>query len=141
MSVVVGSATAWHGGADVHAVEFVLALAGVVALHAGGNLANDYYDHLSGNDAANLHYGPFSGGSRMIQDGIIPAGRILAASVVSLAIGVSCAAALFVMIGGWWIPALAAAGFVAAVFYVESHVRLGARGSGKQSWDSYSARA
>ena len=34
---------------------FVLALVAIVFLHSGANLANDYFDHLSGNDQANIN--------------------------------------------------------------------------------------
>lgn len=48
-----------------------LALGGVAACHAGSNLVNDYYDHLSTNDDINEYRSPFNGGSGCIQEGIV----------------------------------------------------------------------
>lgn len=48
-----------------------LALVGVMACHAGSNMINDYYDHLSGNDDINEHRSPFNGGSGCIQQGMV----------------------------------------------------------------------
>ena len=40
--------------------------------HAGANVINDYYDAISGCDAANVdRIFPFTGGSRFIQDGVL----------------------------------------------------------------------
>ncbi len=61
-------------------------LTGAMAAHAATNLLNDYGDHLSGNDLANLTPGPFNGGSRVIQDGLLPPWQILAAAIVGFLI-------------------------------------------------------
>ena len=50
-------------------------------------MANDYFDHLSGCDEANPDPTPFSGGSRMIQNGLITPKRILYAALITFAIG------------------------------------------------------
>lgn len=61
-------------------VSLPLALAtvfGALAAHAGINVLNDYYDHLNGGDACNDNrLFPFSGGSRVIQNGVLSARRM-----------------------------------------------------------------
>ena len=131
MSVVVGSAAAWAAGAPVDVPAFILALIGVVALHAGGNLANDYYDHLSGNDEANVHFGPFSGGSRMIQNGLVPAASILRAAFGAFAVALLCAVVIWVPRSGWQIPVLGFAGLAAGFFYTAPSCKLAYRGAGE----------
>ena len=52
---------------------FLLALLGASFFHLGTNVMNDYFDHTSGVDEANLTPTPFAGGSRLIQRGLIEA--------------------------------------------------------------------
>ncbi len=40
-------------------------------MHLGLNMANDIFDDASGADAANVTPTPFSGGSRVIQYGLV----------------------------------------------------------------------
>ena len=49
---------------------FLIVLLGVSALHLGSNLTNDYYD-ARGSDPINIRLTPFSGGSRVLQNGEI----------------------------------------------------------------------
>ncbi|MBN1556614.1 MAG: hypothetical protein JW951_00550, partial [Lentisphaerae bacterium] len=78
IAVLVGTALARYetGAADWGAAG--LLLAAVLLIHAGGNTANDYFDHRSGNDAANTRFvRPFTGGSRMIQRGLLAPREVL----------------------------------------------------------------
>ena len=69
---------------------FALSLAAGVSIHLGANIANDYFDHKSGNDEINKDYiRPFSGGSRMIQKGLLSPSEVLLGSLVFFALGVS----------------------------------------------------
>lgn len=68
---------------------FWLALFGAFLAQAGTNLANDYGDHVTGNDALNEVPSPFSGGSRVIQSGLLAPWQILTASLLTFA---ACAA-------------------------------------------------
>jgi 1,4-dihydroxy-2-naphthoate octaprenyltransferase len=63
-------------------VIFVWALVGAVLAAAGTNLINDYGDHSSGADDQNqAGANPFTGGSRMIQLGLLAPWKVLAASI------------------------------------------------------------
>lgn len=87
--IALGSIIAWHDTGSFVWFKFLLAMLGAVLIHMGTNLANDYFDHLEGCDEANLSPTPFSGGSRVIQDGLIPAKKILFVSLCSFIIGAS----------------------------------------------------
>src|SRR5918996_3092936 len=74
----------------------ILALVGGSAIHLGLNVANDVADATSGADDANVNPTMFSGGSRMIQYGLVSlktmAWTSIALYVVGLAIGLFLAA-------------------------------------------------
>lgn len=82
-----GSIIAWHNTGGFIWLKFWLVLFGASLIHIGTNLANDYFDHLSGADIANAHPTPFSGGSRMIQDGLIEPKKILYVALSAFILG------------------------------------------------------
>ena len=63
----------------------LITIFGIGSLHLAANLLNDYYD-ARGSDPINLRVTPFSGGSRVIQNGEIGAGTILAMSIFFLSL-------------------------------------------------------
>ena len=63
---------------------WLLALVAGCAVHLGLNMANDIFDDASGADAANVTPTPFSGGSRVIQYGLVSRQRDDRASCVAL---------------------------------------------------------
>ena len=67
--VLVGASLAYRMG-RFNLLGLIIALVIVIAAHAGANLLNDYYDAL-GSDPLNESPTPFSGGSRLIQTGIL----------------------------------------------------------------------
>ena len=85
---LVGASLAWREGV-LHAGYLLLTLLGIVCINAGLNMSNDYFDHLSGNDENNPHLTPFSGGSRVIQDGILAPRLVLAGSLAFYLAGVA----------------------------------------------------
>jgi len=59
-----------------------------MSVHAGTNIANDYFDHLSGNDPVNVEFvSPFTGGSRLIQEGLLSPREVLTESLFFFALG------------------------------------------------------
>lgn len=86
-SVLVGTAIAWYEG-FFHLGYFLLTLAGIIIINAGLNMGNDYFDHRSGNDEANKHPTPFSGGSRTIQEGVLSARQVLVWSLLLYLVGI-----------------------------------------------------
>jgi len=71
LPVGLGLAGARHAGASIDAGLSVLTLLTAGLLHAGINVINDVVDARNGTDAINVdRVPPFTGGSRMIQDGV-----------------------------------------------------------------------
>ena len=129
--VLVGTAAAFYHSGSIDWLRALLALLAITALHAGANLANDYYDHLSGNDEINLTRAwPFTGGSRFIQEGWARPREILAASLISIAFG-ALIGLYFVSLLGWPILLLGLFGAATGFFYTASPLRLGYRGLGE----------
>lgn len=56
--VMLGTAIAWQEG-SFHGGYFALALLGALCIQVGLDMSNDYFDHLSGNDAINQELTPF----------------------------------------------------------------------------------
>jgi len=87
-AILLGSFFAYHETGSFNILHFVLALLGACFFHIATNVANDYYDYKSGNDAANRSAtSPFSGGSRMVLDGLVKPGQALAVSLTFAALG------------------------------------------------------
>ena len=128
--VVIGTAIAFYDTGLFNLNYFLLTMAGMIFIHAGINLSNDYFDHKSGADEMNKTPTPFSGGSRVIQDGLIPADKILTVSLLSLIIG-SVIGFYFYMILGNAILFFAAAGIFIGFFYTAPPFKLGYHGLGE----------
>ncbi len=86
--VVLGSVMAWSHTARFDWPLFFLTLIGAVAIHAGSNVMNDYYDHKSGNDGANTEFvSPFTGGSRMIPEGRLTPREVFVEGIICYVLG------------------------------------------------------
>jgi 1,4-dihydroxy-2-naphthoate octaprenyltransferase len=102
-----------------------LALVGAVAIHAGTNYVNDYYDHVKGADSA-TSLGP----AGFIQRGVVPAKGVLIAGVASFALGASigiwlCAAS------DWSLLWLGVASLLAGFLYTGAPIHLAYIGLGE----------
>lgn len=129
--IAVGTALAFYDGLGIHWPHALLALIALTALHACANLANDYYDHLSGNDAANTTYAtPFTGGSRVIQLGLVEPWEMLLAALLAMGLGAAIGLYL-VWATGWPVLALGVVGGLTGFFYTAPPFRLGYRGAGE----------
>jgi 1,4-dihydroxy-2-naphthoate octaprenyltransferase len=129
--ILLGSVIAWARGEPFHWGLFFLTLLGGLLLHAGANMINDYMDHLRGTDAVNVEFvRPFTGGSRMIQEGLLTPRQILTASVLCLALG-SVVGLYLASVRGWAILLIGAIGLFSAVFYVTPGFSLSAIGVGE----------
>ena len=108
---------------------FCLNLVGVAGLHLGANLINDYYDSF-GSDPLNIHFTPFSGGSRVIQDLKLEADTVKSLAYFLLAVGVVCGLAL-IYAGRYWVAVFGFLGLLAGFFYSASPVQLMSLGLGE----------
>jgi 1,4-dihydroxy-2-naphthoate octaprenyltransferase len=120
--VLLGACFAWSEGA-FHWGFFLLTLVGAVCLQVGSNMSNDYFDHLAGNDAINRELTPFSGGSRVIQDGTLGARQVLIVSAVCYLIGAAIGVYL-AWTRGWPVLWLGLIGVSLAFFHNAPPVRL-----------------
>ncbi len=129
--VLVGSALGYAVAGTFNWPLFLLALFAAMALHSGANIANDYFDHISGNDWANKNVTPFSGGRRFIQEGILSPRATLLASLFCLALGAMLGAIILLITQSIFILAIGLIGLVGGFFYTAPPVKLGYRGIGE----------
>jgi 1,4-dihydroxy-2-naphthoate polyprenyltransferase len=106
-------------------VAFLLCLGGGVALQAGTNLVNDYYDHQLGAD----HSGSL-GPSRVIQEGWLSPQTVLLAGIAFFVAGGVAGFALVAM-AGWPILVLGLIGVPLAYGYTAPPLKLAYRGLGE----------
>lgn len=123
--VSLGSIIAWHDAGNFLWLRFWLTMAGALLIHTGTNLANDYFDHVSGCDAANPNPTPFSGGSRVIQDGLIAPKKILYVSLVSFILGAVIGLYLNYLCAGNVILTIGIIGVCLGFFYTIKSFRIG----------------
>ncbi len=129
--VVLGASVAWSETGVFSLGLFVLTLVAGVCLHAGTNVANDYFDHKSRDDEINVEFvRPFSGGSRMIQRGLLTPRAVLIQALVLFAAGGAIGAYL-VATRGLVILALGVVGAFCGFFYTAPPVNIAARGIGE----------
>ncbi len=123
--VTLGAIIAWHDTGNFLWLRFWLALCGALLIHFGTNLANDYFDHLSGCDEANPNPTPFSGGSRVIQKGLLAPKKILSASLAAFILGGLVGLYLNYLSGQNVILILGIIGIFLGFFYTARPLRIG----------------
>ncbi|MDQ3878667.1 MAG: prenyltransferase [Actinomycetota bacterium] len=108
----------------------VLALMGACAIHLGLNVLNDVSDATSGADEANVNPTMYSGGSRVIQYGLVSlrAMRVTAACLYAVGIGIGLYLVATRGIELLWIGLI---GVFLSVFYTAPPLRLVHRGLGE----------
>jgi 1,4-dihydroxy-2-naphthoate octaprenyltransferase len=123
--VALGSIVAWYDTDKFIWMRFWLAMLGAILIHIGTNLANDYFDHLSGCDKANPNPTPFSGGSRVIQEGLLSPRHILFVSLAAFISGSAIGLYLNYLCGGNVILLLGILGVSLGFFYTAKPLRIG----------------
>ncbi len=121
--VLVGTAIAAQE--EFHPLLFVLALAGSIAIHAGTNLVNDYFDHIKGTDNEDS-----LGQSGVIQRGLLSARSVLVGGIITFAAGAAIGLVIAALTG-WPVLALGIASVLAGYFYTASPFSLAYRGLGE----------
>ncbi len=129
--VLFGYLLSWHDTSVFIWQRLLLTLIGAVCIHAGTNLANDYFDYLTGCDEANPTPTPFSGGSRVIQNGQIAPQKILYASLLFFALGSAIGLYLNYICGGNVILILGIIGVFLGFFYSAQPFKIGYGGLGE----------
>jgi len=121
--VLVGSAVAFAEG-YFSAGLFLATLAASVAIHAGVNLVNDYYDHIRGVDTT-ASIGP----SGVIQSGMLSARTVLIGGLVLFAAS-AVPGVWLIAVRGWIILLLGALSVAAGYAYTGGPLPLGYVGLG-----------
>lgn len=84
--VILGTIIAWKKTGVIYWDYFWLTLVAALFLNGGINVANDYFDHKSGNDEINKEFiRPFTGGSRLIQKKMLSPKEVLIESILCFA--------------------------------------------------------
>ena len=129
--VLVGSALGFAVAGTFNSTLFLLALFGTMALHAGANIVNDYFDSASGNDWANRNVTPFSGGRQFIQQGILSSKATLLTGISCFVLGGVLGIIILMLTHSVFILILGLAGILGGFFYTAPPVKLGYRGIGE----------
>jgi len=125
--VLVGSCLGYATAGAFSPHLFILALLAIMALHAGANMANDYFDHTSRNDWVNQNPTPFSGGRRYIQQGIFSPRATLLTALFFLIAGAAIGIVIFLLTQSVFILILGLVGLLGGFFYTAPPVQLGYR--------------
>lgn len=134
VACVLGTATAAACGCGLDLPLALGATALAVLAHAAGNVLNDLHDARNGADAANASgIFPFTGGSRLIQRGVVNERQTADLAKALLLFLVPAGLLLAVKAGGGMLVLLGAAGLVLAWAYSAPPLKLMSRGLGELS--------
>lgn len=128
--ILLGIAIAAKDGHFVWGLAILTVIAGA-AVHIGLNVANDIFDTLSGADEINVNATQFSGGSRVLQYGLVSLSGMIAISAGAYAVGLGIGIALVIMRGTLELLWLGMAGTLISIFYTAPPLRLVSRGLGE----------
>ncbi len=129
--ILLGTAIAWFATGTLYWGFFLLTLLAGLSIHIGTNVINDYSDHKSGNDEVNTEFvRPFSGGSRVIQLGLLSPLEVLSGSLLFFLLS-----ALIGFYLAWTrgplILILGAIGVISGMFYTGGPFNWAKRGIGE----------
>jgi 1,4-dihydroxy-2-naphthoate octaprenyltransferase len=123
---VFGAVYAHYTGVPFNWLLFALTFIGTALTNAGLNMTNDYFDHRSGDDYLTPAT-PVSGGSKVIQEGLLPPRQVLTAAVMCLVGAAGIVLYLNFVTGGRVLLAVGAVGMFIAWFYTAPPFKLGHR--------------
>jgi len=130
-SIVLGGLLALYHVGKFDPILFLLTLIGTVAAHLGLNLMNDYYDYRMGVDQVNKEgVFPFTGGSRVLQMGLLSPLEVFFTSIFMISLSVAIAVYLTLVVSPL-VLAVAALGFAIIFAYHVPPLRLVDRGLGE----------
>jgi len=131
LAAFTGTSLGWYAAGRLDAIAALLALLTIALLHAASNVLNDVYDELNGADRMNTQrIFPYTGGSRLIQNGVLNVSQmrnwglvlLLMATLLGLWLGIY---------RGTTVILLGLAGIGLGIMYSAPPVQLSARGLGE----------
>lgn len=129
--VILGALIAFNTHGFFDWFYFLLTLVGMVFLHAGTNVANDYFDYKSGTDNINKEFiRPFSGGSRIIQSGLLSPKSVLTGALIFFLVG-SMLGIYLALVRGLMILYIGLIGVISGFFYTAPPFRFAHKGIGE----------
>jgi len=131
MPVIAATAAAWRAQGSLHGGFAALTLLGMALIHAGANMANDYFDYRSGADPTNRAATPFSGGSKVIIEGMLSPRAVLVAALGCLGAGAACGIVLWLATPGHTVLIIGLLGVAIAWCYTGPPLRLAHHGLGE----------
>jgi 1,4-dihydroxy-2-naphthoate octaprenyltransferase len=131
VACVLGLATARVSGVELQVLKALVTVVLAVLLHAAANVLNDYHDALNGADEANNQgLFPFTGGARLIQNGLVSVQQTRQLALALLWFLVPCGVMLAV-VSGVGLFALGLAGVFLAWAYSAPPLALMKHGLGE----------
>ncbi|HEX3409053.1 MAG TPA: 1,4-dihydroxy-2-naphthoate octaprenyltransferase [Candidatus Binataceae bacterium] len=129
MCVSVGTFTALYTAGVFSPWKYLLAAVSAMALQAGANMVNDYYDFVSGTDSPDWQSPENFGPGLVIQRGLLEPPAVFQGGIVSFVIGVALGLVL-AHLCGWPILVLGLIGVFGSYFYTGAPLSLAYRGLG-----------
>jgi 1,4-dihydroxy-2-naphthoate polyprenyltransferase len=118
-----------HGSFDL--VSALLTIVGASLVQLGINVSNDVFDTLQGADDANVTPTQFSGGSRVLQYGLVTFRQMATLGAALFAAGAVVGLLLLAMRGSAALLAIGLIGFVVGIGYTAPPLKLVYRGLGE----------
>jgi 1,4-dihydroxy-2-naphthoate octaprenyltransferase len=129
MCVSVGTFTALYRTGAFSPWRYLLAAIAAMALQAGANMVNDYYDFVSGTDSPDWQSPENFGPGLVIQRGFLKPRAVFMGGIVSFVVGIALGI-LLVSLCGWPILVLGLIGVFGSYFYTGAPLSLAYRGLG-----------
>lgn len=132
LPVLLGTSYAWKREGVFNPWTFLLTLSAALLYHGGMNVMNDFFDYRNGADNINrTPLTPFTGGSRMIQKGLITPEKTLAFAIALLFSGSLIGLYISYALKSWFLPAIGIFGLLSGFFYSAPPLFLAGRGLGE----------
>jgi len=129
MCVSVGTFTALYTTGQFSPWKYLLAAVAAMALQAGANMVNDYYDFVSGTDSPDWQSPENFGPGLVIQRGFLRPEQVFRGGLISFVIGIALGLVL-VGLCGWPVLVLGLIGVFGSYFYTGAPLALAYRGLG-----------
>jgi len=125
-----GATIAWSQGYLINWAALLLSAFAVALIMLTTYYSGEYYDYET--DSINVDYDKFSGGTRVLPEGLIPHRQALVAAYLSLFLAVAIGLVLhfYYKTGPWTLP-LGAFGLFCGLFYTSKPIQWAYRGIGE----------